>query len=179
MSLLIESLYFFLPALIANLFPVLVRRVNFLKYPLDFGLYFRGERILGENKTIRGFLFGCLAGTLVYYAQVYLYEATLMFMNLSIFDYSVMHCSFGFWLSFGALFGDSFKSFFKRQIGIKAGATWPIIDQIDFVLGAFLFSFYLFVPSWKVILTLLLFSPILSFLTHRLGYYLKLIDTKQ
>ncbi len=47
-------IYFLLPAAFANMAPVIFKRVNFLVYPVDFGLKFRGRRLLGENKTIRG-----------------------------------------------------------------------------------------------------------------------------
>jgi CDP-2,3-bis-(O-geranylgeranyl)-sn-glycerol synthase len=44
-------------------------------------------------------------------------------------------------ISSGALIGDLVHSFVKRRIGIDEGAPLPIADQLDFVVGAILFSF--------------------------------------
>ena len=40
-------------------------------------------------------------------------------------------------LSFGALLGDMGKSFIKRRLGKNRGDSWPIADQYDLVVGAF------------------------------------------
>jgi CDP-2,3-bis-(O-geranylgeranyl)-sn-glycerol synthase len=60
-------------------------------------------------------------------------------------------------LSFGALLGDIVKSFFKRRLGFEKGASFPIADQYDFVIGALLFT-YIFFPEW---LTLNFVAPVL------------------
>ena len=39
-------------------------------------------------------------------------------------------------LACGSLFGDMFKSFFKRRMGMKRGASFPLVDQLDFVVGS-------------------------------------------
>ena len=46
-----------------------------------------------------------------------------------------------FSLCFGALCGDIIESFFKRRIGKNRGENWIILDQLDFILGALMFSF--------------------------------------
>jgi CDP-2,3-bis-(O-geranylgeranyl)-sn-glycerol synthase len=50
------------------------------------------------------------------------------------------HFIIGLSLGFGALLGDAIESFFKRQIGIPSGNSWLVFDQIDYVVGAILFS---------------------------------------
>jgi len=91
-----------------------------------------------------------------------------------------------FSISFGALSGDIIESFFKRQIGKKSGEKWIIADQIDFLLGSFLFSFLAstvlyhigmidgnwFLQSFSVwhIAFLLILTPALHYLTNIVGY---------
>src|SRR3989344_1232844 len=118
------ALWFFLPAGIANVAPIFAakwRLLESLNKPLDFGQTFRGKRILGDNKTIRGLIVGIIIGS----------TAGLLFQNSLLF---------GFLLSIGALGGDAFKSFVKRQVGIPSGKTWFPFDQLDYIIGALLLS---------------------------------------
>ena len=51
----LQVLYFFLPAYVANMSPVLVRgRFKALALPIDGGRWLWGKRILGDHKTWRG-----------------------------------------------------------------------------------------------------------------------------
>ena len=53
----------FLPAIIANMAPVFAAKLPVLSgwsYPLDFFYTFRGQRVLGDHKTIRGLIAGIL-----------------------------------------------------------------------------------------------------------------------
>ena len=62
------AFWFFLPAGIANMSPVLASRISWLKSwdtPLDFGKSFRGKPIFGKNKTWRGIVFGTLSAIIV------------------------------------------------------------------------------------------------------------------
>jgi CDP-2,3-bis-(O-geranylgeranyl)-sn-glycerol synthase len=40
----------------------------------------------------------------------------------------------------GALAGDATESFFKRRRGIERGRPWPGFDQLDFLVGAWVFA---------------------------------------
>lgn len=134
MSVLFFSFLFFLPAGIANMMPVFASKIPILReycYPLDFGLSFRGKRIFGDHKTIRGLLAGVFAGVLGV-----LIEQHLGFLPTQ------NPLLLGFLLSFGALIGDSIKSFFKRQIGIPSGKSWFPFDQIDYIMGGIFFSLF-------------------------------------
>ena len=56
-------LYFFVPAYVANMSPVVVRnRFPSLAAPIDGGLSWRGRRLLGDHKTWRGLLVGIVVG---------------------------------------------------------------------------------------------------------------------
>jgi len=138
------ALYFILPAYSANAFPVILGGGR----PIDGGRTLSdGKPLFGPHKTVRGFLAGLVTGTIV-----------SLVLNAAL-QYDLL---LGFTLSLGALLGDLFHSFVKRRIGIPAGSPLPVADQLDFVLGALLFS--LFVPHSQPPLYLLPIPPP-SFLT--------------
>ena len=101
----LEALYLMLPAYFANMAPVFFKKVNFLNYPVDFGKKIKGKRILGSHKTFRGFFFGIILAIIVAYVQ------SLISAEVALVDYSNW-ALIGFLLGFGALLGDSVKSFF-------------------------------------------------------------------
>ena len=71
-------LWLFLPAGFANMAAAMARHLKFTKFlaiPVDGGLTFRGERLLGKNKTVRGFLVGTLFGSFMAYVQMALYQS--------------------------------------------------------------------------------------------------------
>ena len=111
----IEAFYYFLPEFIANSIPPLVRNIPFLDRPLDFGKSFSGKRLLGDNKTIRGFVFAVILGTLFFYIQTVLYSNNF-FRSISLIDYQHTSLVLGFLLSFGAMVGDAIISFLKRRM---------------------------------------------------------------
>src|SRR5205085_1370376 len=55
---------------------------------------------------------------------------------LELLDYQRHPVLPGFLMGIGAIGGDAAKSFFKRQLGIAPGASWIVLDQLDFFLGA-------------------------------------------
>jgi CDP-2,3-bis-(O-geranylgeranyl)-sn-glycerol synthase len=54
-------------------------------------------------------------------------------------------------MGLGTAVGDAVKSFFKRRVGIAPGASWPVFDQIDFLLGAYLFVWPIAAPPLVVV----------------------------
>ena len=164
-SLVLKALYFFLPAYIANLLPPLVKNLPFLRYPV-------WEKKLGKNKTWRGVLFATLVGGLIFWLQKIAYIKG--FTTFAIIDYSGFSLALGFLMGFGAIFGDLIESYYKRKMGIAPGKPWIPFDQLDFVIGAFVFSFFVYVPKASVVLILLIASPLLHIATNRIGYWLKI-----
>lgn len=163
--LLLKALWFMIPSYLANATPVLVYRIKFLGIPVDFGKKFRGKRIFGDHKTWRGLFFGVLFGTIVAIIQYYLAiipfirEITVIPLNLTTF------IEYGALISAGALTGDLVESFFKRQIGIKPGKDWPVFDQYDFIIGSWVFTFWLWPKSIVFYIWVLSISPILHILS--------------
>ena len=128
------AFWFFLPAGIANMSPVLASRISWLKSwdtPLDFGKSFRGKPIFGKNKTWRGIVFGTLSAIIVGFIQY----RVLTFSVESIWFIIVASGLMGL----GALVGDALESFVKRQLEINPGEPWFPFDQIDYIIGGLLF----------------------------------------
>ena len=132
--------YLMLPAYFANMAPVLVKDIHlfdFLAKPIDFGKKIKGKPILGSHKTFRGFIFGVIFALIIAYVQHILYRYPF-FSSISFINYSNW-IAVGFLLGFGALFGDSVKSFFKRRVGIKPGHRFIPWDELDYTIGSLLF----------------------------------------
>jgi len=169
----IQALWFFVPAYLANMMPVFVQKLPFLNKPVDFGRTLAGKRILGGHKTWRGLFFGTLAGFLVFELQRFLFSKGIM-TGFALIDYSTAPLFLGALIGFGALVGDIVKSFFKRRVGVRPGGRWMPFDQIDFIAAALLVSL-----AWSKItlnnsLVVLLVVFCGAILFQYLGYWLKL-----
>jgi CDP-2,3-bis-(O-geranylgeranyl)-sn-glycerol synthase len=155
-TLIIEALKFIFPAYCANALPVIAGGGP----PLDFGKkFFDGKPIFGKNKTVRGFFFGLAIGIMVGLLESTLFGYPLLFSVLS---------------PLGALMGDLAGAFLKRRLGIAPGGLLPIVDQVDFVVGAILFSLPLTVMYWELAIVVLIITPPIHLLTNFLAYRLKL-----
>jgi len=172
------SLWFFAPAGFANLAAFLAGKIKILKrfnYPVDCHKKFRGKRILGNHKTFRGFVAAIVVGIIVCSIQVWLYWSTLLIPQLVWLNYTHINpVILGSLLGFGALFGDSVKSFFKRLKGIQPGRSWFPFDQIDYIVGGVAFSLlYIRLPFTDYIILFIVWS-LLHPLTTFIGYLFKL-----
>jgi len=157
--LIIEALKFIFPAYCANAVPVIAGGGR----PMDFGRnFFDGKRVFGKNKTFRGFFFGWAVGVLVGLVE------GLVFGNA---DLSVL---FSVLTPLGALCGDLAGAFVKRRLGIAPGGLLPVIDQVDFVVGAILFSLPLAIIYWELAVAVIIITPPIHLLTNFLAYKLKL-----
>lgn len=172
----LSSLWLFLPAYLPNNFAVIFGGGK----PIDFGKSFKGKRIFGDGKTWRGIIFGTLFGILFGIIQMLF---LIVFPFFPTFGDGFNNFNFIFvlfCLSFGSLFGDLIKSFFKRQLGKERGEEWLIFDQYDFVIGAFLFLFifqrdwflsnFYYENRWIGILTIVVITPILHRLINIFGH---------
>ena len=175
LNLLFKSFLIFLPAAIANMVPIFSSRITYLKkfkQPIDAGKLFRSKPILGSNKTWRGLFSGLLAGSIL---SCLFYWSIPYYANF--FDSINQAFLFGLISSFGALSGDAFESFIKRQFNKKPGEPWFPFDQIDYTLGMLLFTFfYIELSAIFWIETIILWGS-LSLLTSYIGYFLKIKET--
>jgi CDP-2,3-bis-(O-geranylgeranyl)-sn-glycerol synthase len=153
------ALWFIFPAYCANAAPVIFGGGK----PMDLGKkFFDGKPLLGSHKTFRGFFGGIIVGTLVGLVQTLLYEH-ILFQYSPQLQYSIL---LGFMLSLGALTGDLAESFIKRRLKRSPGISLPVADQIDFILGAFLFSIPVSPPSLLAALIILLVTIPIHLLTN-------------
>lgn len=110
--------------------------------PLDCGLHFRGRRLLGANKTVRGFMVMVPAAAVIFAALAWLFERVGADSpwSLSISGYAWL----GALAAFGLMAGELPNSFVKRQLDIapgtapsgrRAAAVCFIVDRLDSILG--------------------------------------------
>jgi len=167
--LILKAFYFFLPAYFANMAPVILKWIPFLEIPVY-------KKKLGPNKTWRGVVVAILLGGFVFWLQKIAYLQG--FTSLAIIDYADFPILLGFVMGLGAIVGDLVGSYYKRKRKIPPGRPWLPWDQLDFVLGAVIFGFIVYVPSAEVLLILIVGSPILHLVFNYLGYLLKLKKNK-
>lgn len=150
----ISALYIILPTYCTNGAPVIFGGGR----PIDLGKTLPdGQRILGDNKTFRGFISGIMAGVLVGMLCTYIFSINLM--------------PIAFPASLGALLGDMVGAFLKRRLHITPGAALPGVDQLDFVVGSILIVSLFSSISVAVVVILLVVTPPIHFLTN-VGAYL-------
>ncbi len=167
LELIVKASWLMLPAYLANPTAVVFGGGT----PIDFKKNWHdGRRIFGDGKTYRGLIGGTASGVATGFIQMQITSLQYLgtFTLISIFM-----------LSFGALLGDMAKSFFKRRLGYERGAKFPLVDQLDFVAGAWVLT-YVFDPVWFsdnflaspwILVTVVLFTPLLHRLTNIIGYY--------
>ena len=177
----LQCLWFFLPAYFANMAPTFAKKagvLEFLAKPIDFGKNFKGKQIFGSHKTWRGMISGIVLGILISHFQKFLFQFSF-FQKISFLNYQKLDVFFlGFLLSLGALSGDLISSFFKRRQSIKPGNPWIPFDQISFVIGAFFFTFFFFPILTSAYFLILFLSFFLHIIGNRLGFWLKISDSK-
>jgi CDP-2,3-bis-(O-geranylgeranyl)-sn-glycerol synthase len=183
-DILAASIWLMLPAYLANPMAAVFGGGT----PMDLGKYFPdGRRILGNGKTIRGLVAGTACGIVVGVIQIGLAPrlmASGVLDNWPMFydalgAYSLCTLSIVFLMAFGSLLGDSGESFIKRRLDLERGAMFPVADQLDFVLGAWVLT-YIFAAHWFntyfsfwIIVTVLVATPLLHLAANILGYLIK------
>ena len=154
--LIIEALKFIFPAYCANATPVLAGGGT----AMDFGKNFvDGKRVFGANKTFRGFFFGLAVGIAVGLVEWWIFGYPFLFSLLT---------------PLGALLGDLTAAFLKRRLGIAPGGLFPVVDQVDFVVGAIVFALPLAMVYWELAVAALIITPPIHLLTNFCAYKLKL-----
>ena len=112
-------------------------------WPLDGGRTFRGRRIFGDNKTVRGFvvMLPCTGAAFVLLSLGADDSVAARLWPLSSLQYGAL----GVLGAIGCMTGELPNSFIKRQAGIPPGAPATggrlrilgyVIDRIDSPLGA-------------------------------------------
>jgi CDP-2,3-bis-(O-geranylgeranyl)-sn-glycerol synthase len=149
----ISSIWRYLPAYFANATPV-----AFGGGPaLDGGeKWLDGKPFLGSHKTLRGSIAGIFAGLLIGFLQ----GSALV----------------GFAQGLGAILGDLISSFLKRRWDVAPGESFPLLDQLDFIIVAVLLSQPLVNSSVQAIIIIIIVTVPIHYLTNYLSWMLKMKD---
>ncbi|MCL5804377.1 MAG: CDP-2,3-bis-(O-geranylgeranyl)-sn-glycerol synthase [Candidatus Thermoplasmatota archaeon] len=169
------SLYFFLPAFIANPAAVITKG----KTKMDFGKSMPdGKRILGDGKSWGGLFGGIALG----------YIAGLIFSGIGLIAGSPVNYSYLYYLfsiqilalSSGSMIGDSTGSFIKRRLGMKSGQNGFLLDQYPFAVIALIFIFlaspsFFYRVYWNIpaILVIFIVTPPIHRAVNIIGYKMK------
>jgi CDP-2,3-bis-(O-geranylgeranyl)-sn-glycerol synthase len=166
LNLIINSFWLVLPAYFANSSPVLLRG----KIPIDRKRKFVDNyRLLGDGKTIEGFVGGFLIGVLAGLLQIYL-QSFIPSSYLQ-FNHTVITIVL---LSFGASFGDLIGSFVKRRFNLKRGEPAPLLDQLDFLIFSLILVSLVISISLSAVIILVVITPLIHLFSNFFAYLFKL-----
>jgi len=155
---LLMAIYIAIPAYVANSTPVVLGGGA----PIDRGREFvDGRRLLGTNKTVKGFAYGLLFGSVAALAEAILFRNYLLVLA-------------GILASLGALLGDLFGAFLKRRLDILPGHPLPVVDQLDFILGALVLTSPLLNVTMGAVLILVIATGPIHLLSNAAAYMLRL-----
>ena len=174
------AVYFMLPAYVANLSGLAFGGGT----PVDGGRECKdGRRLIGNGVTWKGLQNGTIIGTLVglvlgIIGTLYgdLSVLTGGIIDLHVYGSIIGGLILGFLMAFGALLGDAVGSFLKRRLGIQRGAPAPIMDQLDFVIGALILSLLVVQISWKFFIVIALLSLVLHLGSNTFAYLIGIKD---
>jgi CDP-2,3-bis-(O-geranylgeranyl)-sn-glycerol synthase len=155
---LLIAIYIAIPTYVANSTPVVLGGGA----PIDRGREFvDGRRLLGTNKTVKGFAYGLLFGSAAALAEAILFRNYLLVLA-------------GILASLGALLGDLFGAFLKRRLDILPGHPLPVVDQLDFILGALVLTSPLLNVTMSAVLILVIATVPIHLLSNAVAYMLRL-----
>ncbi len=174
------AIYFMLPAYVANLSGLAFGGGT----PVDGGRECKdGRRLIGNGVTWKGFANGTILGTLVgailgiigtFFGDLSVLTSGII--DLPVYGSFVGGLSLGFLMAFGALLGDAVGSFIKRRIGLQSGEPAPIMDQLDFVVGALVLSLLVVNISWEFFFIIAILTLILHLGSNMIAYLLGIKD---
>lgn len=137
--------------------------------PIDLGSKWKGKRVLGDGKTWRGGIGGFLCGFIT--AHIFNFINSNIALTFPMFP---LLASIS--LPLGAILGDIVASFIKRRIGHSRGEPLIGVDQLDFVMGSWIFTIIL-APVWfqefftiSILLAIVFITPLIHFSANLLGY---------
>lgn len=145
-----------------------------LAIPLDGGRTFRGRPILGENKTLRGFVVMIPAAALAFVAVAIVVSLSRGVPPATLWQLTPAgYAALGAWAGFGFMAGELPNSFVKRRFGILPGqapasalttAICFTIDRTDSIVGM-LAAVTVAVPTpWMTWVWVLTLGPLIHWL---------------
>lgn len=159
---LLNIIYLSVPVIIAGIMQIFVIRFKWLQalaVPVDGGKTYRGKRLFGDNKTVRGFLVYIVVTAGGYALLGFFYEQDI-FRNAAPIALTVPKA-----LLMGSLLGLAYavselpNSFVKRQMDIGPGKAegWVLglVDQVDSIIGCLIVLYFFWQPPFLVIIAIL------------------------
>jgi len=166
--LLVASLWYILPAYVANASACIFGGGT----PVDLGKNFiDGRRLLGNGVTYKGCAAGIICGTFIGLIQGVLVDFNV-FNSLDFYGTVLDHVILALFLSVGAIVGDAIGSFIKRRLNIERGKPAPLLDQLDFVIGALAFGYVVVPISHEMIIIICLFTVFVHLFANIIAYKL-------
>ena len=154
------ALLFIGPSYVANAAPLLFGGGR----TLDGGRTLAdGQPIFGSHKTVRGVFAGIIAGTIIGFAESVLDSRLLVG---------------GFMIAIGAVSGDLLGAFIKRRLKVEPGRAFPILDQLDFILGGLLVGYFFFPITLVSVILVIVVTPPIHLGTNYGAYLLGLKRTR-
>jgi CDP-2,3-bis-(O-geranylgeranyl)-sn-glycerol synthase len=167
---LVEALWLLLPAYAANGLAPFAKYTG--SHPIDGGRLWRGRAILGKGKTWEGLFIGVLAAVLVSLIQFAAFPHLPWGLSPMPLNIVTMSLGLGIMLGLGSMAGDMIGSFIKRRINLGRGKPAPILDQDDFVLGAFVFASLIVAVEISWLALFLIITPVIHVTASFIGYKL-------
>ena len=159
-GLITSALLFIGPAYFANAAPLVLGGGA----PLDGGRCLAdGRPIFGPHKTVRGVIAGIVVGTLIGLAE-------------SVVDSRLAIA--GLMIALGAVLGDLLGAFVKRRLNVEPGKAFPILDQLDFILGSVVLGYAFFQVGLISILLVVVVTPPIHLATNYGAYRLGIKKTR-
>ena len=154
-----------------------------LLVPLDGGARFRGKRLFGENKTVRGFVVMVPAAAAAFAALHLFLSRVSPAFAVSLWRLDTLgYATLGAVAGFGFMLGELPNSFFKRQFGVAPGMAPPsrvgaaitfVVDRVDSIVGMMIAISFVATTPWMTWLYVLLIGPgihlAFSVLLYRIG----------
>lgn len=173
----ITTIYFILPAYFSNGSGLLFGG----GLSVDFGKSDKnGVRWIGDGVTWRGLIAGTVIGIITGIVQGFIApQVTAMFgqhITTPIITNIPDGILIGFLLGFGALLGDAIGSFLKRRIGIERGKSAPILDQLDFLIVAFILVSFVVKVDLFVIMLAIILTLVIHLIANTFAYLIGIKD---
>jgi CDP-diglyceride synthetase len=185
MEYIFQCLLIVLPVLLAGITFIICLKEDYfswLKMPADFGMKFRGKRLFGENKTLRGFIIMPLATWIAVIMIGYVMKFFDFESDKALFDYSLSGSYKALVYGLAYPLGELPNSFIKRQLDIGPGGRahgnltrmfFNLLDKIDSLLACGIVAFSLYGISasyiFGAILLGILFHCLTDFLMLKQG----------
>jgi len=154
-----------------------------LLLPLDGGATFRGKRVFGDNKTVRGFVVMVPAAALSFAGLRFILArfAPSVAADLWRLD-TAGYAALGAWAGLGFMLGELPNSFVKRRLDVAPGMAPPsrlgtavtfVVDRVDSIIGMLAVISLVVPTTWMTWVYVLLIGPgihlAFSVLLYRIG----------